>query len=1732
VRKTKYISFLAPILILWNNSLFTLKSWLFFFVIAISAIPSSNLSAQATSHSNGNEWINYSRQYFYFPITENGVYRINYSALANSGFPVQTVNTANIQLFGKEREVPILIQDGGDGQLNQGDYIEFYAEKNDAWLDSLIFDDPDHLGNPNYSFYNDTLYYYLTWNNSFTNKRIQVTQESNFNSFNPISFVFQNATVNLTSFYYNGFMDNNGVTSSKFIEAEGWFGPRFGAGVPQHQDIQLPKLYNQSGASNLEVKSVVIGANNSPSDAVGNNHYLRVGYGNPSNFIIQDAYHGYQLRKYNFNVPLSATSSGAIRITHEGVPGTGINPDFQALGLVDVRYPRNLEFDGNQLVTFEVPFNPSQSRSLLNTTSSGSSPFIYVITQGRKIPLQTNGSFQSALVQNNVNGSVNRCVFASDELIKTVTQIKPVTNSGFFTNYRQANLSNGFIIISHPKLMSQAQAYANYRNLEYNALLVNVEELYHQYGGGVRKHAMAIRRFAKDLLETWDEKPRYLFLIGKAIRESRQGGGVNQWGTRTNPERFEENLVPTFGYPQSDALLTAGLDGTLLEQAIPTGRISARDASQVELYLNKVKEYEYHYNQDNYNPVLWRQHEWKKQVLHFGGGGFAGEQALFQSYLNGYKTIIEDTLTGKNVSSFFKETDAPISPSLANQVSSYINNGVSMMTFFGHASSDGFDQNIDNPNNYDNFGKYPILFANSCFTGNIHEPFYNSTSENYVIIANRGVIGFLATISVSYSSNLNQYSVEMYNNMAHRNHRVSIGENMKHTVQQIQGTNPNFRVTNVCHAFTFHGDPAISLYGMDTPDIGINQQSVSFSPAQITTDLESFDMQLVLTNVGKAFKDSFPVEVIRHLPSGDTMRFEQWVQGLHFKDTLTFTIPMGTIQSQGINRFDVFVDRMPQLQIEEIENVNNNEIYGLELFITSGDLIPVYPYHYAIVPDNQVTLKASTGDPFAPTRNYVLQLDTTDLYNSPLLQTHYVTQSGGVVTWEPSITLTDSTVYFWRASPDSSINNGYRWRESSFQYIPGRRGWGQAHFFQFKNNGYNQLDYNRQNRKFEFIDDEITLSCQVFGNANNPSEWFGTKWRLGLEDQEGDFCGTQPSIMVAVIDPVSFNVWESPFDPNITEFDFGQFNIYGSCRQRAEKYFAFRQDIPEQMVALGNMLENEIPHGHYVLVYTWRFANYDSWDNFNPQLRTIFQNMGAQQIGAPSSTENRPFIFYTRKGIPATAQEVYGEELNSFITFTTQLDFLGNYGEILAPVAGPAAEWKSLHWQYKPHPNHLDEEIRIQLTGIPIHGSNQLLLDTLITVVDSIDLSGLAQADIYPYLRLKASLRDENTSIAPQLMRWQLVNQPMPEAALNAHLNHTFHADTLQEGERLAFAIAIENISEFDMDSMLVSYQVYNKNNELTVIPYQRKDSLRVGEVIYDTIYFDTKGYYGLNRIRVEANPINYNLTPPRYDQLEQYRFNNIAEKNFYVGGDKMNPLLDVTFDGIHILDGDIVSSRPEITIRLNDENEFLLMNEEADTVNFKMWITDPDGYQRQIYFHPSAQRIGEYLDFYPAEDKDNIFRIEYKPMLEKDGKYKLLVQAQDKSMNASGRIDYSVTFEVYNTPGITEVLNYPNPFTTRTHFVFTLTGSEPPNQILIQIMTVTGRVVREITHHEIGPLRIGRNMTDFYWDGRDQFGDRLANGVYLYRVVAKLNNEVLEVRETSANKYFHRGIGKMVLMR
>ena len=80
----------------------------------------------------------------------------------------------------------------------------------------------------------------------------------------------------------------------------------------------------------------------------------------------------------------------------------------------------------------------------------------------------------------------------------------------------------------------------------------------------------------------------------------------------------------------------------------------------------------------------------------------------------------------------------------------------------------------------------------------------------------------------------------------------------------------------------------------------------------------------------------------------------------------------------------------------------------------------------------------------------------------------------------------------------------------------------------------------------------------------------------------------------------------------------------------------------------------------------------------------------------------------------------------------------------------------------------------------------------------------------------------------------------------------------------------------------------------------------------------------------------------------------------------------------------------------------------------------------------------------------------------------------------------------------ITNLLNYPNPFSNNTNFIFEHDLTNTSIDIVVNIYTVSGRLVKSITDSRANS---GRRVDDLQWNGRSDYGNKLANGVYLYKI-------------------------------
>src|SRR5690606_11492941 len=168
-------------------------------------------------------------------------------------------------------------------------------------------------------------------------------------------------------------------------------------------------------------------------------------------------------------------------------------------------------------------------------------------------------------------------------------------------------------------------------------------------------------------------------------------------------------------------------------------------------------------------------------------------------------------------------------------------------------------------------------------------------------------------------------------------------------------------------------------------------------------------------------------------------------------------------------------------------------------------------------------------------------------------------------------------------------------------------------------------------------------------------------------------------------------------------------------------------------------------------------------------------------------------------------------------------------------------------------------------------------------------------------------------------------------------------------------------------------------------------------------------------------------------------------------------------------------------------------------------------------------------------EPKEGGMELRYQSDFDENGLYEMRVNVRDNAGNTP-KSDLVLNFEVILENSISEILPYPNPFVNAVRFAYTLTGTEEPDIFRIRIYTVSGRLVKEITKEEFGPMRIGRHLSEYVWDGRDNWNQDLAPGVYLYQVISRDREgseyEKYQINELEEGNYFRNGIGKMVKLR
>ncbi len=182
---------------------------------------------------------------------------------------------------------------------------------------------------------------------------------------------------------------------------------------------------------------------------------------------------------------------------------------------------------------------------------------------------------------------------------------------------------------------------------------------------------------------------------------------------------------------------------------------------------------------------------------------------------------------------------------------------------------------------------------------------------------------------------------------------------------------------------------------------------------------------------------------------------------------------------------------------------------------------------------------------------------------------------------------------------------------------------------------------------------QTNLYCNVYGNATTQAEKDSTAYYLDGSMQEYNGCDSMPALHVVVIDSLTCEPWGTYYSGQNPNNRFGNENDDGGCRPRVEKFFVYKQDNVAQIDSFEALIQNFVPFGAYLLIYSWQYMDFTNWgaSTFIP-----LNNLGFS--GIMTAPDSVPCILFVRHGMPATAIELYGTTINDTLELNTVLNCL------------------------------------------------------------------------------------------------------------------------------------------------------------------------------------------------------------------------------------------------------------------------------------------------------------------------------------------------------------------------------------------------------------------------------------------------------------------------------------------
>ncbi len=878
----------------------------------------------------GNEWIDISKHYYKFSISNEGIFRIPYSVLSSTNLEMQG---SSFQLWNNGQQVPIFVTTAQE--FAQGDFIEFHAKPNDGFLDKDLYDDSSWQMQSSQSLYSNQAVYFLTDSDSEQNLRIGTGTNSLAGAPEPESYCWYESRIVFDEEYYRGeprllgsryvpenLLDANeqDLAASEWTSSwdnraamqagEGFSSEPVSSGEVLSRGLQADAAVLSPNTPNAILRMGLLGRSNDLS--ISPDHHLEVRWNEE---VMDDlTLEGYEQLQYQLNIPAPQLQNVNL-LEIESLGDLGELDEISA-AYASLRYARDFDLEGVSFLRFTVynPLIPDPHLTFTNFSSNLQFPLLYDLT--------TNERYFG----NNINDLIHFRLSESEEVrelfLQKIENIQNITEleERNFTNFDfQANQGK-YVILYPEELEATAISFGLYRTSNpgggNTSVLINVASLYDQFAYGVDGHPLAIRNFLAFAEENFSDKPKHVLLLGT---------GVDLKQLTEDSELKDENLMPAIGSPACDFLYAFSNDQRLSTASI--GRLPIVSNAEGQAYLDKVQQYEEQTRSCERGPYQYRErqallgHARNPEESEWLSGLFSNLEALSESgpLSMGMQTWIENT-----------EDDVPAN---FEEFHEWIVEGAGMLCYFGESDSNGAWWNLEentNPASWGNQAAYPLVFSASDYTTASFQGQGNSVlGQKLLTAANRGAIAVIGSSGKSYYRSLEPVLHQFVSELQGSAFAEPVGETWNATISQYL-TSENDYDRYTLENLQFLGDPAIRIQREALPDFTILEPGdVWFTPIVNQEGISSVDLFYRVSNIGYPADQEFAVQVIRSSETSTDLLFEGIKTYVEGEDNV-YSLEIEVYEEiLGLNQIEILIN--PEEESDELCFENNAKEVSLFL---------------------------------------------------------------------------------------------------------------------------------------------------------------------------------------------------------------------------------------------------------------------------------------------------------------------------------------------------------------------------------------------------------------------------------------------------------------------------------------------------------------------------------------------------------------------------------------------------------------------------------------------------------------------------------------------------------------------------------------------------------------------------------------------------------------------------------